>query len=157
VNETRLLYAGSGNLVMAVGHLHIGGVNTTFSINGKPVCTSYPEYGTEVQLSVLSDASLVYSTCTCLKVGVAGHEAGYVTAIKPCYFDQPIPFLKGDNISVYSLYNTRYSFSPRVDPEPLTCTSFAVQTIHARHFRVHMSVWCRFSTWEYICKGSFEN
>ena len=33
--------------LFAVGHLHVGGLNISLSVNGERVCTSHPTYGTE--------------------------------------------------------------------------------------------------------------
>lgn len=87
VTELSWTAPASGTLVATVGHIHIGGFNITFSVNGKEVCTSVAQYGSEV--------------------GVAGNEKGYVVAIKPCYFDGPsAPRVeKGDTVSVRSLYS----------------------------------------------------
>ena len=92
---------GKGEVVWAVGHQHVGGINITLSASTTSkssalrqqqeteVCRSVPTYGTGGAAD-------------------AGNESGYVTAMSTCSFDDPKtrPALeKGDTISVHSVYN----------------------------------------------------
>ena len=44
------LSIGPADIVLGVGHVHIGGVNISLLVNDQAVCTSYPVYGQEVLL-----------------------------------------------------------------------------------------------------------
>ena len=78
------------DVLFAVGHLHVGGVNVSLSINGQHVCTSYPRYGT--------------------REGVAGDEKGYVVEMSPCIGTgakagaPPMRVHKGDVATIDGVY-----------------------------------------------------
>ena len=85
-------FPAAGNTpVFAAGHQHIGAINITLSRQrgGKstPLCTSYPTVGT--------------------KVGVAGNEKGYVTAMSHCAGAdfKGMQLEKGDDMCVESFYD----------------------------------------------------
>ena len=76
----------AGDIVFGIGHQHIGSENITLSLDGTPLCTSVPRYGTEA--------------------GVAGNELGYVVEIPACDFSKsPVKVKKGSKITLTSLYN----------------------------------------------------
>jgi hypothetical protein len=52
-------------LMLAIGHLHTGGINISFSVNDKLVCTSFPSYGT--------------------KADEPGNELGHLVSMSTCY------------------------------------------------------------------------
>ena len=64
----------------AVGHLHVGGINISLSVDGAPVCTSYPAYGSED--------------------GVPGSGRSYLVAMSPCVdVSQPYLVLKKGSVA----------------------------------------------------------
>lgn len=73
----------NAKLVMAVGHVHIGGVNVSLFLNGKELCTTTAKYGT--------DAS-----------NPPGNEKGYLVAADGCKLS--VDSKAGDTITVRSHY-----------------------------------------------------
>jgi len=81
--ETRKMPV-SGTMQWAYTHQHIGAVNTTLSVNGVPVCTSFPHAGTDPH-----DAP--------------GNEKGYVVGFRMCIdpaLDKPLQINKGDELTI---------------------------------------------------------
>jgi hypothetical protein len=74
----------SGTIHWAYGHQHSGASNSTLSVNGVPVCSSFPHVGTD-----LHDAP--------------GNEKGYLVGFKMCIdpaVDKPIKVNKGDELTL---------------------------------------------------------
>jgi len=74
----------SGNILWAYTHQHSGAVNTTLSVNGVPVCTSFPHIGTDLH-------------------DHPGNEKGYVVGFRLCIdplLDAPIAVKKGDKLTI---------------------------------------------------------
>eukprot|EP01065_Artemidia_motanka_P044002 TRINITY_DN61_c0_g1_i2.p2 TRINITY_DN61_c0_g1~~TRINITY_DN61_c0_g1_i2.p2 ORF type:complete len:455 (+),score=161.30 TRINITY_DN61_c0_g1_i2:69-1433(+) len=77
----------------AYTHQHIGAVNATFSLNGKPICTSRPKYGTD-------------------PANTPGNEKGYAVGFTMCVdpvtgVDKTGDYVRvreGDNLTVASVY-----------------------------------------------------
>jgi hypothetical protein len=77
-----------GDIVWGMGHQHIGSLNISLLVDGDVVCTSTPQYGTEV--------------------GVAGNEKGYLVKVLPCQFNATkgvVHVKSGQNITVASYYD----------------------------------------------------
>merc|ERR1711924_489196 len=88
-----------GTIHWAYTHQHNGATNATFSINGAPVCTSYPHIGHNAHDPV-------------------GDEKGYLVGFRMCVdpiLDTPIKVKKGDKISLTAYASvdstdTRYAY-----------------------------------------------
>jgi len=91
----------SGTIHWAYTHQHNGATNATFSINGAPVCTSYPHIGHNAK-------------------DPAGDEKGYLVGFRMCVdptLDKPIKVKKGDEISL-TAYASVDSTDTRYAPIP---------------------------------------
>jgi len=74
----------TGTIHWAYGHQHSGAHNSTLSINGKPVCTSFPHIGTD-------------------KHDTPGNSLGYLVGFRMCIdpaLDEPIKVNKGDELTL---------------------------------------------------------
>lgn len=82
----RLTVPARMTVLLAVGHLHVGGINISLSINGQAVCTSFPTYGTQP--------------------GVAGNEKGYLVRMSDCIDSSTgaLELHKGDELAIDSHY-----------------------------------------------------
>jgi len=74
-------------VLLAIGHLHVGGVNISMLVNDVRVCTSYPRYGRQQ--------------------GVAGDELGYLVQMSQCVNEStgPVHWKEGDRIRIESWYD----------------------------------------------------
>ena len=89
ISRTTFTVPADVEVLLAIGHQHVGAINTSLIHNGKTVCTSFPTYGTET--------------------GVAGDEKGYLVKMSPCFQKgqqgaAPLKFKKGDTVTVEGLY-----------------------------------------------------
>jgi hypothetical protein len=79
-----------GEMKWAYGHQHIGAINTTMKVNGKPICTSHAIYGTD-------------------PTNKPGNELGYVVNFTRCIdsdnLHNSIRLNKGDKVTVSALYD----------------------------------------------------
>lgn len=73
----------NSKLVMATGHIHIGGIDISLYINGELQCTTTSHYGTD-------------------PANPPGNEKGYLVAANTCYVSKQTKV--GDNITVRSQY-----------------------------------------------------
>uniref|UniRef100_A0A6T9LG12 Uncharacterized protein n=1 Tax=Haptolina ericina TaxID=156174 RepID=A0A6T9LG12_9EUKA len=82
-------------VLYAVGHQHTGALNISMYVNGKRTCTSYPTYGTQVD--------------------VPGNESGYLVKMSLCIDEStgPLHLQKGDVVKIESWYYVG-SNDPRV-------------------------------------------
>lgn len=92
----------SAEMVHATGHLHTGAINISLWHNGALVCTSYPTYGTQVD--------------------VAGNERGHLVAMSTCLDkDDPstgaLALRKGDTVRLDAHYYVG-SQDARIAPSP---------------------------------------
>jgi hypothetical protein len=74
----------SGTIRWAYGHQHNGALNSTLSVNGKPVCTTYPHIGTDPK-------------------DLPGNERGYLVGFRMCIdpvLDKPVKVNKGDKLTL---------------------------------------------------------
>jgi len=84
----------SGTIHWGYTHQHVGAINSTMSVNGKPHCTSYPHYGTDPKDAPGNEK---------------GYAVGFHMCINPLEPTQAIHVNKGDKITL-----TAYT---SVDPE----------------------------------------
>lgn len=101
LSSTEFTLQADGELVMAVGHQHVGALNISLFYNDEFVCASYPTYGSEE--------------------GVAGNEKGFLTKMSTCY-DQdqaggPLKLSQGDKVRLDSWYWVG-SEDSRIEPLP---------------------------------------
>ena len=79
-----------GKMMWSYGHQHIGAINTTMKINGKPHCTSNAVYGTDPS-------------------NKPGNELGYVVNFTRCvdedHLGNSVRLEKGDKLTISSLYD----------------------------------------------------
>lgn len=64
LSSTTFRMKADAEIMLAVGHLHTGGINISLSLNGRYICTSYPGYGTEPDKP--------------------GNELGHLVSMTPC-------------------------------------------------------------------------
>jgi len=89
LSSTTFTIPADSELMLAIGHQHVGARNISLHHNGKAVCASVARYGTEE--------------------GVPGNEKGYVVEFPPCYNaddnqGQGFKVKKGDTLRVDSWY-----------------------------------------------------
>lgn len=83
----------------ALGHLHTGGINISFSINGEDICTSHTAYGTQPSSSASFDDE---------DSANARNEYGHLIDIYDCFntttIPDGVPIQAGDLVEVTSYY-----------------------------------------------------
>jgi len=75
----------SGTIHWAYTHQHVGAINSTMSVNGKPHCTSYPHYGSDPHDAPGNEK---------------GYAVGFHMCINPNEPSEAIHVNKGDNITI---------------------------------------------------------
>ncbi|KAJ8598791.1 hypothetical protein CTAYLR_010188 [Chrysophaeum taylorii] len=89
-------------ILLAIGHQHVGAINISLFVNDVFVCASYPTYGTDPN-------------------NTAGNEQGYLVKISYCYDkdDSPAPLVvrRNDTVRLDSWYWTSDD-DPRIAPLP---------------------------------------
>lgn len=93
-NEGSRVMPVSGTIMWAYTHQHTGSINSTFSINGVPHCTSYPHYGTDPDDTPGNEK---------------GYAVGFHMCINPSNSTGYVHVNKGDKLTISALYS--------VDPE----------------------------------------
>merc|ERR1719310_646110 len=88
--------------MLAVGHLHTGGINISLSLNGRYICTSYPGYGTEPDKP--------------------GNELGHLVSMTPCHNSEEndglgLQVKKGDKLRLDGWYWVGAE-DKRISPSP---------------------------------------
>ena len=90
-----------GEIVLAIGHQHVGAINISMYHNGEFVCASYPRWGAQE--------------------GVAGDERGYLVEMSVCLSkddgNKTLRAEAGDTITIKSYYYVG-SEDPRIAPLP---------------------------------------
>jgi len=92
-----------GKLVLVRGHLHDGGVNVVFRLNGEEICNSKAEY----------KAAAVGSAASGHGHGAGGSDEGMLSGMTGC--TKPVSVKKGDKMSVEAFYDVE-KHPPRVHP-----------------------------------------
>lgn len=90
------------HLMLSIGHLHTGGINISYFVNDKLVCTSYPGYGT--------------------KADEPGNELGHLVSMSTCYNadvsgGKGVSVKKGDKLRLDAWYWVG-SEDKRIAPTP---------------------------------------
>jgi len=86
---------GDGYLLDVKPHLHDGGINATFYVNGNAACTSSAVYGRDGG-----------------GISIDGAKWETITAYTPC--QEPVKIMKGDNLTMEAYYDlTQHRLRPQ--------------------------------------------
>jgi hypothetical protein len=137
----------SGTMLWSYTHMHLGAINSTYYINGKPHCSSYPIIGTNASNPPGNEKGFVVKFTDCIDKDTLGNHvrlnAGDVFTVEAWYDVDPesnatLPFPGGKHGGVMDLAFAMMDCDPGTFGEIYVCRqSTCVPTFkgHVRFFR----------------------